>query len=61
MGKEMTFDEATSKIEDWETSGISKLLDKSKVLEVILYLQNVKNSSDSNKKLIEFLILCFGV
>ncbi|GEA30590.1 hypothetical protein CDIOL_15130 [Clostridium diolis] len=31
MGKEMTFDEATSKIEDWETSGISKLLDKSKV------------------------------
>ncbi|NSB14415.1 hypothetical protein BCD95_002674 [Clostridium beijerinckii] len=27
----MTFNEATSKIEDWETSGISKLLDKSKM------------------------------
>ena len=31
VGQGMTFDEATSKIEDWETSGISKLLDKSKV------------------------------
>ncbi len=29
--------------------------------KIILYLQNVKNSSDSNKKLLEFLILCCGV
>jgi len=29
--------------------------------KIILYLHNVKNSSDSNKKLLEFLILCFGV
>ncbi|GEP63866.1 hypothetical protein CBE01nite_16340 [Clostridium beijerinckii] len=33
VGKGMTFDEATSKIEDWETSGISKLLDKSKMTQ----------------------------
>lgn len=31
VGQGMTFNEATSKIEDWETSGISKLLDKSKM------------------------------
>ncbi|MBA2885315.1 hypothetical protein B0I63_003306 [Clostridium beijerinckii] len=27
----MNFNEATSKIEDWETSGISKILDRSKM------------------------------
>jgi hypothetical protein len=26
-----------------------------------MYLQNVKNLSDSNNKLLEFLILCFGI
>ncbi|ALB45868.1 hypothetical protein [Clostridium beijerinckii] len=33
VGKGMTFDEATNEIEDWETSGISKLLDKSKMTQ----------------------------
>lgn len=33
VGQGMTFNEATSKIEDWETSGISKLLDKTKMTQ----------------------------
>ncbi|MFT8342716.1 MULTISPECIES: hypothetical protein [Clostridium] len=33
VGQGMTFSEAINEIKDWETSGISKILDKSKMTQ----------------------------